>query len=139
MSAANTLPLIPSPISPSEAAAMNAVVLAFVGDAVYTLYMRSGLSLSTTAKAGELHRRAIQEVCAVKQAQNMDTLMPLLNEAEAAVFRRARNSKGGRVAKNADLADYKKATGLEAVIGYLYLSGQGERLAELCDAIRIES
>ena len=132
----NTLPILPSPITEASASAMNALVLAFVGDAVYTLYMRGELSLSSTAKAGELHRRAAAEINAGKQARNMEALLPHLSEAETAVYKRARNSKTSRAAKNMDVIDYRKATGLEAVIGYLYLSGQDERLRELCQIIK---
>jgi len=126
-----SLPVQPSPISQEQAAGMNAVVLAFVGDAVYTLYQRAGLALSSTAKSGELHRRAAAEVNAFAQARRMEVLLPLLTERELAVYKRARNSKTANVAKNADIADYKKATGMEALIGFLYISGQNERLKVL--------
>ena len=94
---------------------MNPVVLAFVGDAVYTLFVRE--------KA--------QTVCASAQARLAERISTFFTEAENDVFRRARNAKKTSRAKNASVADYNASTGFEAVIGYLYLTGNYARLDEL--------
>lgn len=113
---------------------MNPIVLAFVGDSVQQLYVRTKLSLLHTDKSGSLHKMAVLEVKATAQAQAADTLLPLLTEEEAAVYRRGRNGKTPSVAKNASVGDYHKASGLESLFGYLYLTGKTERLAGLLKA-----
>lgn len=125
------LPLLSQPMEEREAYLANPLVLAYVGDAVQQLFVRTGLVMSTGFKAGELHKLTVKEVNAVTQAQKADIILPRLNEREADVYRRARNSKVNTAAKNAPLADYKKACGFEAVLGYLFLSGSHERLLEL--------
>jgi ribonuclease-3 family protein len=114
-----------------QASNINTLVLAMVGDAVETLYVRTELTLRADFKAGELHRQTSAVVNANAQAQLMERLLPLLNPDERAVYIRARNSKSNNVPKNTELSDYKKATGFEAVLGFLYLTGQNGRLAEL--------
>lgn len=113
------------------AKAYNPIVLAFVGDAVHTLIVRHDLTLNSDAKAGDLHRTASKTVSAVAQSKLADLLIPLLTEEEKDIYMRARNAHTHSSAKNADLADYKKASGLEAVLGFLYLTGQNERLFQL--------
>ncbi len=113
------------------AKAYNPIVLAFVGDAVHTLIVRHDLTLNSDAKAGDLHRTASKKVSAVAQSKLADLLIPLLTEEEKDIYMRARNAHTHSSAKNADLADYKKASGLEAVLGFLYLTGQNERLFQL--------
>lgn len=113
------------------AKAYNPIVLAFVGDAVYTLLVRHDLTLNSDAKAGDLHKSACKTVSAVAQSKLADMLIPLLSAEEKDIYMRARNSHTHSSAKNADLADYKKASGFEAVIGFLYLTGQTERLFQL--------
>ena len=109
----------------------NPVVLAYVGDAVHTLYVRENLALTTDHKANKLHKITASEIKAVAQAVKADKILPMFTEAEKDVFMRARNAHTGSVAKNASIGEYKKATGFEAVIGYLYLTGQIERMKEL--------
>lgn len=111
--------------------ALNSLVLAFVGDTVQQLAVRTRLATESTAKAGELHKRATAEIKATAQAAVMDRLLPYLTEEEEAVYRRTRNTKLSTVAKNASISDYRKASAFEAVIGYLYLLGRNERLSEL--------
>jgi len=113
------------------AKAYNPIVLAYVGDAVHSLYVRHSLVLKSDAKAGDLHQKASKTVSAVSQSKLADLVYPHLTEEEADVFRRARNSHTHSSAKNADIIDYKKASGLEAVFGYLYLTGQEDRLFKL--------
>lgn len=110
---------------------LNAVSLAFVGDAVYSLYVRTLFCTSTQAKSGELHKKSTRFVKATAQSAALDIIEPILTEKEKDVLRRGRNTKTNTVSKNASLADYKKSTAFEAVIGYLYLSGQKDRLNEI--------
>lgn len=112
---------------------MNAVVLAYVGDAVYTLYVRKKLALSSDGKAAELERRATDLVRAESQARLIATLLPHLTEEEEGVYRRARNAKKNTRAKHATVGEYSMSTGFEALVGFLYLTGRIERLNELLE------
>ena len=111
-----------------QAKMLSPLSLAFVGDAVYTLYARSKVIQHSDAKNGALHTEATKLVKASGQAEIADAILGLLTEEEMGVFKRARNSKTNSVAKNASIGDYKKATGFEALVGFLYLTGQDERL-----------
>lgn len=122
------LPNTLSPISVGEARQISPLVLAFIGDGVQTLYVRTRLVLTSTCNPNELHRRTSNEIKAVSQAEKVKELLPLFTEEELAVFKRARNSNTNSPAKNASIIEYKQASGLEAVIGYLYLTGNHERL-----------
>lgn len=112
---------------------MNPVVLAYIGDGVHTLYVREKLAFSSTAKSGELNKREAKIVCATAQAQAANVLMEEFSEDELAIFKRARNSKKGSKAKNSTAGNYVKSTGFEAVVGYLYITGQTERLNYILD------
>lgn len=118
-------------ITPEEAKLMNPLVLAFVGDAVHSMFVRHKLAVSSDAKAHMLHILAAGEVNATAQAERATFLEHFLSEEEKEVFRRGRNAKQHTVAKNAALADYKKASGFEALLGYLYLIGREDRIKEL--------
>ena len=122
------LPNSLSPIKQDEARQISPLVLAYIGDGVQTLYVRTKLVLTTTLSTNELHKLTSDEVKAVSQAKHVKRLLPIFTEDESAVFKRARNSNVNTPAKNASIADYKKASGYEAVIGYLYLTGNHERL-----------
>ncbi len=122
------VPSVSKTISPAEAKQMNPLVLAFVGDSVQTLYVRTRLAAGNSQKAGGLHYKVSKEICASAQADTAEQLICEFSEEEADIYRRARNSKSKSSAKNADIIDYHKASGLEAVIGYLYLTGQHDRL-----------
>ena len=111
-----------------QAKMLSPLSLAFVGDAVYTLYARSKVIQHSDAKNGALHTEATKLVKASGQAELANAILGLLTEEEMGVFKRARNTKVHSVAKNASMGDYKKATGVEALIGFLYLTGQDERL-----------
>ena len=111
-----------------QAKMLSPLSLAFVGDAVYTLYARSKVIQHSDAKNGALHTEATKLVKASGQAEMADAILDLLNEEEMGVYKRARNSKTHSVAKNASIGDYKKATGFEDLVGFLYLTGQQERL-----------
>ncbi len=113
-----------------EARIMNPQVLAFVGDAVHSLYIRHWVVLNSQDKVKDLHSHVTDYVKATGQSAFIDRLLPLLNENEMSVFKRGRNYKTISTAKNASVIDYRRATGLEAVFGYLYLSNQRDRLQE---------
>jgi len=117
----------------NDAKFLNPLSLAFVGDAVFTLYARESVAVATDTLSGALHRKATGKVRAASQAALADLLLPLFTEEEAGVYRRAKNSKHRSVAKNASSEDYNKATGLEAVLGFLYLTGQEMRIKELLE------
>ena len=110
---------------------LNPQVLAFVGDGVYSLYIREKLVISTGLKGVKLHNATTNFVKANGQSNFIEKILPLLNEVELGVFKRARNHKTQSVAKNASIIDYKRATGLEALLGYLYLTKQSDRLNEI--------
>lgn len=114
---------------------MSAATLAFLGDAVYELLVRRRLA-TQTFPAGTLHRMAIGKVCAGAQSQAYDIIAGILSEDELAVMKRGRNSHtSSHVPKNAKVADYRRATGLETLFGYLYLCGEMARIEELFEII----
>ena len=113
---------------------LNALDLAFVGDGVYGLLVREILAREGSRPVGELHRMAVEYVNATAQAAAYDSIAALLTEREQAIYRRGRNG-GAHPPKNADPGHYAKATGVEALFGYLYLNGEQERLQELFAAI----
>lgn len=113
---------------------LNALDLAFVGDGVYGLLVRERLAYGGSRPVGEMHRMAVEYVNAAAQAAAYDCVAPLLTEQEQAVYRRGRNG-GAHPPKNANAGDYAKATGLEALFGYLYLNGEKARLRELFERI----
>lgn len=122
-----------SKMTPKEAQNVNALVLAYVGDAVQSLYVREKLAREHDCKANDLHKMATGIVNAHTQAVAAEALFETLTEEERDIFLRGRNGKTHHKAKNQSGADYRKATGLEAVIGYLYLVGNIERIKELLD------
>ena len=105
--------------------------LAYLGDTVYDLYVRSHL-VQKGGKVGALHRKAISFVCAHAQAEAFGRIEEMLTEEESAVARRARNANQNPP-KNADAGEYHRATALEALLGWLYATGCRERLAELLE------
>lgn len=111
--------------------AFSPLALAYLGDAVFDLVIRTLVVEQGNRSAHELHRRAIRYVNAAFQARMIESLLPELTEEETSVYKRGRNAKSDTVAKNADVTDYRKATGLEALVGYLYLRDRMERILEL--------
>lgn len=107
------------------------LTLAFIGDAVYDLIIRTAVVERANRPVRELHRLTVQYVSAEAQAKIVSELLERLTEEEGAVYRRGRNAKPHTKAKNASMEDYLKATGFEAVLGYLYLTGDMERALEL--------
>ncbi len=107
---------------------LNSIVLAFVGDAVFSLFVREKLTFNSDFKSGQLNKLATAEVKATAQAELLKEILPLFNEEELAIFKRARNAKKTTKAKHASVAEYNASTGLEALIGYLYLIGDYDRI-----------
>lgn len=105
--------------------------LAYIGDGVFDLIIRSYIMNKGNMQVQKMHHKTSNIVKAVSQAKMIDGLMEELDDEEQAVYRRGRNSKPHTMAKNATSAEYKKATGFEALVGYLYLSGKYERLMEI--------
>lgn len=122
-------------LSPKEAQNLNPLVLAFVGDAVQTLYVRRKLASEHDLKAGQLHKIASGIVNAESQARLAEVIFDVLSDEEKDVFLRGRNGKSHHKAKNQSGADYRKATGLEALWGYLYLTGNSDRLEQLLNFV----
>ena len=125
-----------APADPSQLAPLS---LAYMGDTVYDLFVRTLLLETTTLTVNGLHKRAAKLVCAKAQAEAFRAIEPLLKEKELAIFKRGRNSHIGTVPKSASIMDYRTATGLEALIGFLYLSGENDRLNEIMRLILSES
>lgn len=115
-------------ISEKQAKLLNPIVLAYIGDGVHSLYVREKLAFYSDAKSGELNKREAKIVCASAQARAIGVILPQLTDDEASIYKRARNSKKPSRAKSSTVGDYAKSTGFEAVIGYLYITGQIERL-----------
>ncbi len=114
---------------------LNPITLAFVGDAVYEMLVRDMLALSGQFPANRLHEQTVKYVCANAQAQAYDALVPVLNEEELAVLKRGRNANNTKAPKNVNVVNYRKATGIEALIGFLHLKGEHARVQELFFAI----
>lgn len=110
---------------------VSPLALSFVGDGVHTLLIRANNLEKSPYKNNELHSITSKIVCATKQAVDSKNLLPFLNEEELFIYKKAKNAKTNSLPKNASLMEYHLATALEAIIGYLYLSGQNERLEEL--------
>lgn len=122
-------------IEDKEAAQKNPIVLAYLGDTVYDLYVRTALVKQFGLHVNELNAKAAGIVNAKAQSQASERLAGLFTQQEAEIFKRGRNAKVGSVPKNMEVADYHRATGLEAVMGYLFLTGQHERLEQLMGAV----
>ena len=112
-----------------EARMLNPLQLALVGDGVYELFIRNYiLSENIELTAHKIHVKAIGYVKAKSQAVIMHEIEDKLTEDESYIYKRGRNAKSATVPKNADVRDYRMATGFEALVGYLYLTGNTERL-----------
>lgn len=129
---------LPDECAAKDATQLGPLVLAYIGDTVFDLYVRSMLIASTDLTAHGLHMAAAKRVCAAAQAACFRRVEETLTEEEAAVFRRGRNSHIGTVPKNASIGDYRAATGIEAVIGWLYLKKRDGRINELMRAMLSE-
>jgi len=111
--------------------AISSIGLAHLGDAVYEILVRSYLCVHGKATGKGLHRATVELVCAPKQAELSEKIIDHLSAEEADVFRRGRNAHVHSIPQHAGRAQYQKATALEALLGYLYLKGERERINEL--------
>lgn len=107
------------------------LTLAYIGDGIYDLVIRSMIVAQGNTKASQLHNHTSHLVKAHSQSAMMEYLMPVLSEEEEAVYKRGRNAKSPTMAKNASMSDYRRATGFEALMGYLYLADRFDRILEL--------
>jgi len=114
---------------------LSPLTLAFVGDTVFDLFVREKLVCEANRPVNRLHKAATEYVKASAQAEAVQKILPSLTEKELSVLKRGRNAHTNHKAKNASEGDYHYATALEALFGYLYLSGEAERLRELFDLI----
>ena len=115
----------------TDAKQYSPLALAFVGDAVYSLLIRTRLLCEQERTVNHLHKHAADEVKAEAQKELMTRILPLLTEEETTVYKRGRNANPHTVAKHASVTDYRIATGFEALIGFLYLEGRTDRIMEL--------
>ena len=110
---------------------LPALTLAYLGDTIYDLYARTYVSSSTDGTVHSLHVECSKLVCARGQAEAFFRVRPQLTEEENSAFLRGRNAHSGTVPKNANVQDYRTATGFESLLGYLYCLGRDERIGEL--------
>ena len=121
----------------SDPGQYSPLTLAFIGDSIYGAIVKTAVVLDGKCPANTLDRKAVRYITAVSQAKGADYLIDndMLTEEELSVYRRGRNTKSSTVAKNAPVGDYRKATGLEALIGYLYLKGNMDRVMDIIEKV----
>lgn len=107
------------------------LALAYIGDGIYELFIRTIVISEGNCQPEKLHKKSSSLVKAEKQSQMMGVIEPLLTEEELAIFKRGRNARSYTMAKNATMSDYRRATGFEALMGYLYLTDQMNRMIDL--------
>lgn len=121
-------------IEPSKSPELlSPLVLAYIGDAVYEVFIRQYVIAQTNHRPNHLHKTATKFVSAKAQAQLLEKLMPVLTEEEKNIVKRGRNAKSGTTAKNAEVLEYRHSTAFECLIGYLYYKQSMERLRELLE------
>ena len=125
--------------SDEQLRAMGVLGFAHAGDAVYELLVRTWLCQEGRTTAATLHRETVRRVCAPAQARAMEKLLPTLTEEEHAVYKRGRNANVHTMSRSATPAQYHSATGLECLMGYLYLKGDKNRAEELFRAMMEET
>ena len=118
-------------LPPDQIRGISSIGLAHMGDAVYELLVRTWLCAHGKATGKGLHRATVALVCAPKQAELAQRILPLLTEEEQAVFRRGRNANVHSIPPHASRAQYQQATALEALLGWLHLSGRHDRVEQL--------
>lgn len=119
----------------ADISTISPLTLAFIGDTVFDLLVRSELVCEANRPVNALHSMASKRVCASAQAASIKKIMSLLTEDETSVFKRGRNAHTGGIPKNASSADYHYATGLESLFGWLWLKGDIERIKFLYNKI----
>lgn len=122
-------------LSVKEASQLSPLQLAYIGDAVYELFIRNYIVSRKKVSVHQLHKESISYVKAKGQKDILFKIKDDLTEEEWNTVKRGRNAKSGTIPKNADVQDYKYATGFEALIGYLYLLKRYDRLAEVLELI----
>ena len=122
-------------MSSEQAFATQPLALAFIGDAIFELYVREHVLNKGFRTVNAMHREAVRYVSAAAQASAFPVVSDMLDEREHEIIRRGRNAHPHTVPKNADIADYRYATALEALLGYHWLTGNDARLDELIEAI----
>lgn len=128
--------LLKNSFTKQEAKNLNPLVLAFVGDAIYEVFIRAYIvNENRNMHVHKLHVKAVSFVKAHAQSEFIKELLEDLNEEEISIYKRGRNAKSGTVPKNADLCEYRAATGFEALFGYLYLTEQNDRINFFIDKI----
>ena len=118
--------------------AISSIGLAHIGDGVYELLVRTYLCAHGKATGKGLHRATVQLVCAPEQARRAQRILPLLTEEEQEVYRRGRNAHVHSIPQHGSRTEYQQATALEALLGWLYLSGHRERINELFETMMEE-
>ncbi len=124
-------------LSEKDIEMLNPLVLAYIGDGVYEVFVRNLIVSKGIWQPKKFHKEAVSFVNAASQAGMLEVLKDFLDEKEAEIVRRGRNAKSGTVPKNADIMDYRNATGFEAMIGYLYLMKRYDRLREIFERVLI--
>ncbi len=114
---------------------LSPLTLAFTGDAVFSLFIREMLVCEANRPVGQLHKLSVNWVKAEAQSKGMHVILPILTEKETEVFKRGRNAHTSHTPKNQSGCDYHYATGFEALVGYLYLKGEEERLRFLLNEV----
>ena len=114
---------------------LSPLTLAFTGDAVFSLFVREMLVVDANRPVGQLHKLSVNWVKAEAQSKGMRAILPLLTEKETEVFKRGRNAHTSHTPKNQSGCDYHYATGFEALVGYLYLKDETERLSLLLNEV----
>lgn len=117
-------------LSPREC---SPLALAFIGDAVYECFIRTKVLIKSNASANTLHKRAVHFVNCHSQCSAIEAFIEKLTDDELAVYKRGRNAKSFTVPKNAEVHEYHAATGFETLIGWLFLSGDDERVCEIME------
>ena len=118
-------------LEPIDVCSYSPLALAYMGDAVYEVLIRTRVMNRGSMQVNKMHKKSASLVKAEAQARMMQELQEELTEEETAVYKRGRNAHSASSAKNASIRDYRMATGFEALVGYLYLTGQYERLLKL--------
>ena len=131
----NSLPFSQVQYTKQQLKDTQILVLSFVGDAVHTLYVRTKLVQKDPYDNNELHKLTSKEVCAENQSKFVSIIEPMLDEDELFILKKGKNAKVNTVPKHAKLYDYKLATAFEALVGYLYLLGNNDRLNQIFEII----
>lgn len=119
----------------NEIRQLNPLIWAYIGDAVYEVYIRSFIISNGRKTNKDLHKESIKFVKAGAQSDFLELIMPELTEDEQYIVRRSRNTKSSHIPKNADVIDYRRATALEGLVGYLYLTKNFSRLDEIMQLV----